>query len=61
MFKKFFDTVALNATLKKQKEAIKTVKADVELLLELMEHPVKSQKQIKTTLNNLKDICEKAI
>ena len=61
MFKKFFDTVALNATLKKQKEAIKTVKADVELSLELMEHPVKAQKQIKTTLNNLKDICEKAI
>lgn len=61
MFKKFFDCVALNAKIKKQKEAIKTVKADVELLLELMEHPVKSQKQIKTTLNNLKDICEKAI
>lgn len=61
MFKKFFDCVALNAKIKKQNEAIKTVKADVELLLELMEHPVKSQKQIKTTLNNLKDICEKAI
>ena len=61
MFKKFFDCIALNAKIKKQNEAIKTVKADVELLLELMEHPVKSQKQIKTTLGNLKDICEKAI
>ena len=61
MFKKFFDCSALNAKIKKQNEAIKTVKADVELLLELMEHPVKSQKQIKTTLGNLKDICEKAI
>lgn len=61
MFKKFFDCVALNAKIKKQNEAIKTVKADVELLLELMEHPVKSQKQIRTTLDNLAKICEKAM
>lgn len=61
MFKKFFDCLALNAQIKKQNEALKTISADVELLKELMEHPVKSQKQIKEILTSIGIICEKVL
>lgn len=61
MFKKFFDSVGLLSQIKKQKEALKTVNADVDLLLELMEHPIKSQKQIREILSDLKTICEKVL
>lgn len=61
MFKKFFNCIELNAKIKKQTEALKTVNADIELLKELMEHPVKSQKQIRITLDSLQKICEKAL
>lgn len=61
MFKKFFDCVKLNAQIKKQMEALKTMNADVELLKELMEHPVKTQKQIRTILDKMTVICEKAL
>lgn len=61
MFKKFFDCVKLNSQIKKQNEAIKTLNADVDLLKELMEHPVKAQKQIRTILDKMTAICEKVL
>lgn len=52
-FKKFFDTVKLHHDLKIAQEAIKTAKTNAEVCLELMEHPIKSQKQIKNLLQEI--------
>lgn len=52
-FKKFFDTVKLHHHLKIAQEAIKTAKTNAEVCLELMEHPIKSQKQIKNLLQEI--------
>lgn len=56
MFKKFFDTVKLHHDLKVAQEAIKTAKTNAEVCLELMEHPIKSQKQIKNLLQEITKI-----
>lgn len=56
MFKKFFDTVKLHHDLKVAQEAIKTAKTNAEVCLELMEHPIKSQKQIKNLLTDITKI-----
>ena len=56
MFKKFFDTVRLHHEIKVLTEAINTAKTNAEACLEMMEHPVKSQKQIKKLLTEITKI-----
>lgn len=60
MFKKFFDTIALNAKLKIKKEALTTLSADIDLVLEMMEHPVKRQSAIIEMLKDMKTVCTNA-
>lgn len=60
MFKKFFDTLALNSSLKIKKEALTTLSADIDLCLEMMEHPVKKQAAIKELLKDMKKVCDNA-
>ena len=61
MFKKFFDTVKLNAQVKIQKEALNTLSADIDMLVELMEHPVKKQNTIKALLAVMKKVTTDAL
>lgn len=61
MFKKFFDTVKLNAQVKIQKEALNTLSADIDMLVELMEHPVKKQNTIKALLADMKKVTKDAL
>lgn len=50
MFKKFFDVIRLHKEIKELKEFINLAKTNSEVCLQLMEHPIKSQKQIKNLL-----------
>lgn len=61
MFKKFFDTVKLNAQVKIQREALNTLSADIDMLVELMEHPVKKQNTIKALLADMKKVTKDAL
>lgn len=61
MFKKFFDTIKLNAQVKIQKEALNTLSADIDMLVELMEHPVKKQNTIKALLADMKKVTKDAL
>lgn len=61
MFKKFFDTVKLNVQVKIQKEALNTLSADIDMLVELMEHPVKKQNTIKALLADMKKVTKDAL
>ena len=61
MFKKFFDSVKLNAQVKIQKEALNTLSADIDMLVELMEHPVKKQNTIKALLADMKKVTKDAL
>lgn len=58
MFKNFFDAIKLHQQIKVLKESVKTAKVNAEVCLELMEHPIKSQKQIKNLLKEIFDIKE---
>lgn len=61
MFKKFFDTIKLNSNIKVKNEALNTLRTDINLCIELMEHPWKKEKTIKTLLNQMRETCNKAI
>ncbi len=61
MFKKFFDTVKLNQQVKIMEEALKTACTNIDLCMELMEHPLKRQDNIKALLNDTKVACQKCI
>ena len=61
MFKKFFDTVKLNAQVKVMREALNTIATSSELCLELMEHPMKRQDNIKELLKDINKTCKKCI
>jgi hypothetical protein len=61
MIKKLFDTVKLNIQLKIKTEALKTINADLDMLLELVEHPLKKQNTIKSLLKDMKTIVSKSL
>jgi len=61
MFKKFFDTITLNKKVKIKTEALNTLRTDINLLTELMEHPLKKEKTIKKLLMEMKNICDGAL
>ena len=42
-------------------EVLKTLKTDIDLCQELMEHPLKKQTAIKELLKEMKDTCEKGL
>ena len=58
MFKKFFDTVKLNAQVKVMREALNTIATSSELCLELMEHPMKRQDNIKELLKDINKLAQ---
>ena len=47
--------------VKIQKEALNTLSADIDMLVELMEHPVKKQNTIKALLADMKKVTKDAL
>lgn len=58
MLKKLFDFAKLQRENKIIKEKLKTIKVDIDSLIELMEHPVKRQRAILELLNDMKELCK---
>lgn len=61
MFKKFFDVIKLNAQIKVMREALNTIATSSELCLELMEHPMKRQDNIKELLKDINNASKKCL
>jgi hypothetical protein len=61
MIKKLFDTVKLNTRLTIQKQAMQLIVKDIDLLFDLIDHPVKKRNTIKALLTDMKTVITKAL
>lgn len=61
MLDKLLNFAKMSTKNKVMSEVLKTLKTDIDLCQELMEHPLKKQTAIKELLKEMKDICEKGL
>jgi hypothetical protein len=61
MIKKLFDTVKLNTRVTIQKQAMQLIVKDIDLLFDLIDHPVKKRNTIKALLTDMKTVITKAL
>jgi hypothetical protein len=61
MIKKLFDTVKLNTRVTIQKQAMQLIVKYIDLLFDLIDHPVKKRNTIKALLTDMKTVITKAL
>lgn len=61
MIKKLFDIVKLNTQVTIQKQAMQLIVKDIDLLFDLIDHPVKKRNTIKALLTDMKTVITKAL